>query len=36
VQLRFPGDGGAGPVHRVLGRVNSYRVVQASFYGPGM
>jgi hypothetical protein len=36
VQLRFPGDGGAGPVNRVLGRVNSYRVVQASFYGPGM
>jgi hypothetical protein len=36
IQLRLPGDASTGPTRRVLGRVNSYRVVKASFYGPGM
>jgi hypothetical protein len=36
IELRSPGDAHTGPTRRVLGRVNSYRVVQASFYGPGM
>jgi hypothetical protein len=36
VRVAFPGDAGNGATRRPLGRVNSYRVVQASFYGPGM
>jgi len=36
VRVTFPGDTANGPSQRGLGRVNSYHVAQASFYGPGM
>jgi len=36
VRVTFPGDAVNGATQRALGRVNSYHVAQASFYGPGM
>jgi rare lipoprotein A len=35
VRLRFPGDALDRPAHRVLGRLNVYRVAEASWYGGG-
>ena len=35
VRLRFGGDPAALPSHRRLGRLNSYREVEASWYGGG-
>jgi hypothetical protein len=35
VRLRFPGDGADLPAHRLLGRLNVYRLAEASWYGGG-
>lgn len=35
VRLRFPGDGADLPAHRALGRLNVYRLAEASWYGGG-
>ncbi len=35
VRVRFPGEAGALPSHRRLGRLNVYRAVEASWYGGG-
>jgi len=35
VRLRFPGDGADLPAHRLLGRLNVYRLAGASWYGGG-
>jgi rare lipoprotein A len=35
VRLRFPGDSTAFPARRPLGRLNVYRLAQASWYGGG-
>lgn len=35
VRLRFPGDGLDRPAHRLLGRLNVYRLAEASWYGGG-
>jgi peptidoglycan lytic transglycosylase len=35
VRVRFPGEAGALPAQRRLGRLNVYRAVEASWYGGG-
>jgi hypothetical protein len=35
VRVRFAGGGGALPAHRLLGRLNVFRVAEASWYGGG-
>ena len=35
VRLRFPGDGWEPAAHRPLGRLNVYRLAEASWYGGG-
>jgi hypothetical protein len=35
VRVDFTGDAGEAPAHRLLGRLNVYRVAEASWYGGG-